>query len=448
MNRRDYIFRNFDRHQEYTGQRVAQGVETHRKGDFTLEIVHGDGAPAADVKVKARLKNHAFLHGANCFMLDEMENREKNEAYKENFRRVFNEATIPFYWADLEPEQGKPRFAKDSPKVYRRPAPDLCLEYCQETGVTPKLHCLNYDQFTPLWVPENDLAEIKRLLEKRMREIGERYADKIPGIEVINEVLCPYYHLPTRHSTAFFWEDDLVEWSFETARKYFPKNELIINEATGDAWTTRQHQRSAYAAVVDKAIKNGAGIDTIGMQYHLFHSREDEERLSVPLLDPIRLYETMDFYWERFGKPLQVTEITIPAYSASAEDEKIQAELVDRLYSVWFSHPALEAAIYWNLVDGYAFNAVPGDMTAGENYFYGGLMRFDLSRKPAFDMLEELFRHRWHTEEALEADSKGCASFRGFYGDYEITLEKNGQCVKAEAALTKDQKHARLILAD
>ena len=448
MNRKDYIFRHFDENRDYMNQRVQEGIEAHRKGDFSLEILHQDGTPATDVKIHAKLKKHAFLHGANCFMLDEMETREKNEAYKEAFPKVFNLATLPFYWTDLEPEPGKPRFAKDSPKVYRRPAPDLCLEYCDEKGITPKLHCLNYDQWCPLWVPEFDIPEIKRLLEKRIREIAERYADRIPGIEVINEVLCPYSRQDYRRSTAFFWEDDLVDWSFEIARKYFPKNELIINEATGEAWFTRQRQRSAYAAVIEQALKHGASIDAIGMQFHMFNQLPDEERESCPFLDPIRLYEVMDFYWERYHKPLQVTEITIPAYSNEKEDEEIQAKLMEYLYSIWFSHPAMEAAIYWNLVDGYAAFAPLGDMKAGENYYHAGLLRFDMSKKPAFDMLEELFHHRWHTEEKIQADEKGCAAFRGFYGDYEITVEKNGKCVKLDTALTRDQKHARLILAE
>ena len=51
-------------------------------------------------------------------------------------------------------------------------------------------------------------------------------------------------------------------------------------------------------------------------------------------------------------------------------------------------------------------------------------------------------------DEKIQADEKGCAAFRGFYGDYEITVEKNGKCVKLDTALTRDQKHARLILAE
>ena len=143
-------------------------------------------------------------------MLDELETPEKNEAFKQYFLGIANHATLPFFWADLEPEPGKPRFEKGSPRIYRRPAIDLCMEFCEKHQITPRLHCLNYDQWTPVWVDPHNIPEIKRLLEKRFKEIAERYADKIPGIEVINETLLFQVENEIRHSTDFFWEDDLI----------------------------------------------------------------------------------------------------------------------------------------------------------------------------------------------------------------------------------------------
>ena len=58
--------------------------------------------------------------------------RVTKEALIEIFKEYFNLATVPFYWNSLEPQENKPRFEKDSEKIYRRPAPDLCLEYCEE----------------------------------------------------------------------------------------------------------------------------------------------------------------------------------------------------------------------------------------------------------------------------------------------------------------------------
>lgn len=427
MGRLETVLKPFEDAKEWAQQRIDAGIEKNRKADNCIEVVDSQGNPVHDVHVRYVLKRHSFWHGANCFMLDELETPEKNEKYKELFAAIFNQATLPFYWNDLEPEKGKPRFAKDSPKIYRRPAPDLCLEYCDAHGIIPKLHCLNYDQWSPMWLPMHDVPEVKRQLERRIAEIAKRYGDKIHCMEVINETLCGFKDFDYRHSTDFFWEDDLISWSFDTARRYLPKNELVINEATKRAWDVSRGERSWYAASILDAIRRGAKIDTIGMQYHMFHRLEDENELTLPYYDPKYLFGTMDFYDQHFHMPLQVTEVTIPAYSNSAEDEELQARVIDNLYSIWFSHPAMEAVTYWNLVDGYAAFAPQGDMSNGENYYYGGLVRFDFTPKPAYYMMQELFKHRWHTQDSAKTDENGSAIMRGFKGEYEIVLEKNNR---------------------
>ena len=182
--------------------------------------------------------------------------------------------------------------------------------------------------------------------------------------------------------------------------------------------------------------QGGIHLDSIGMQFHSFFPKESEEKMAYYRYQPEFLYEVMDQY-AKLGKALQITEMTIPAYSNDAEDEEIQAELLRLLYTVFFSHPAMEAVIYWNLVDGYAYGAEQGDMAAGENYYHGGLLRFDLSPKPAYLKIKELTQERWHTEVEVTTDAKGCADFRGFYGDYEVAVGNGTQTV----SLSKNQEN-------
>ena len=153
----------------------------------------------------------------------------------------------------------------------------------------------------------------------------------------------------------------------------------------------------------------------------------------------------MDLY-ALLGKPLQITEITIPSYSWESEDEQIQADLLEKLYSVWFSHPAVEQIIYWNLVDGYAhvwendpvkIRQTQGNMTLGENYYHGGLLRFDLSPKPAYERLKWLTQEAWHTECELVTDECGEARFRGFFGDYDAEIIADELQIKQKYALSK-----------
>ena len=180
----------------------------------------------------------------------------------------------------------------------------------------------------------------------------------------------------------------------------------------------------------------GARIDMIGMQFHMFYRREDEARETAVFYDPEQLYDVMDTY-ALLGKPLQITELTIPAYSGAPEDEEVQAEIVRNLYRIWFSHPAMTGIVYWNLADGYAYNAEPGDMTAGENYFYGGLLRFDMTPKPAFRAVRDLFEKEFRTTLALRTNA-GTLSFRGFYGDYELEFAVGGKKIRRTIRLGKE----------
>ncbi len=416
MSRYDDCMAKFNAMSDSLKKRIDDGIEENRKGQIKVVVKDQHGNPISAVKVNAVQKTHEFLYGANLFMLDELESEEKNRTYREQFPKVFNQATLPFYWKDLEPEEGKPRYTVDSSKIYRRPVPDLCLEYCYEKGIAPKEHCLTYFSWHPDWVDKNSIEDTKKKLEKRYRELSERYSDKIHCWEVINELLCSYQ--PENQGHAFFKDDEVLEWNFALAEKYFPNNELVVNEAPF-VWH-REHydyNRSPYYSMIERALMKGARIDAIGLQFHVFSKAWEKD-----MYDPELLLEIMDLY-ARFGLPLQITEITIPAYSGNAEDEKLQADLLEQLYTVWFSHKSVEMITYWNFVDGYAAWAPQGDMTKGENVFYGGLMRFDLSPKPAFERLCYLFNENWHTEEAVTSNKDGEVAFRGFYGKYDIEID-------------------------
>lgn len=427
------ILEKFEANRDELERSVQAGIEAYRKGGAVVKAVDSEGKPIAGAKVTVRQKNHAFRYGANLFMLDELETPEKNEKYKEAFKRIFNMATLPFYWSDLEPEEGKPRYAKDSPKIYRRPAPDLCMEYCKQNGIEPREHALAYDAFFPKWLYDADIFKIKKKFEQRCAEISARYGADIRTIEVTNETWW------AQGKTAIYNDPDFVEYSFKTARKYFGANELSINEYAG-VWDDNARTDDRYYMQVENALMKGAEIDAIGMQYHMFHRAEEEYERTRRTYDPNHLRAIMDLYG-RFNKPIQITEVTIPAYSNKPEDEQLQAEIIRWLYSIWFSQPQVEQIIYWNLVDGYAAWAPQGDMTAGENYYYGGLMRFDLTPKPAYDMIDTLFNKEWRTNLDIEANADGETSFRGFYGDYELTVQSGDKSVTKSVTLSKTGKN-------
>ena len=432
MTDRKQVLESFEAQARYTDERVKSGIEQNRKGAANLTVTK-NGQPAPGVKITVKQKTHEFKFGTNLFMLDELETAKKNETYRAAFADVFNMATLPFYWDATEPEKGHTRYAKDSKKLYRRPPIDLCMEFCEKHGIEPREHALAYEHFFPDWLRDASVFEVKVALENRFREIAERYAGKIPTIEVTNEMEWG------DGVTAFYDEPDYVEWCFKTAEKYFPTNCLCINEWTGLPWGDHCRATDKYYAYIEANLLKGARIDAIGMQFHMFFPREKEYAETRPFYDPQNLYRHMDLY-ANFGKPLQITEVTIPAYSYDAADEEMQAEILKRLYSIWFSYKNVEQIVYWNLADGYAAFAPQGDMTAGENYYHGGLLRFDLSKKPAYFALRDLIQKEWHTEKEAVTDTVGKADFRGFYGKYDVVIEHDGKTMQKELNLSAKGK--------
>ena len=188
MQDRKKVLELFYEQADYMNKRVEEGIERYRKGDASLSLTDEKGEKLCGAKIKIKQKSHEFKYGCNLFMLDELETEEKNALYKKYMASFGNMATLPFYWNATEPEENKTRYAKDSVKMYRRPPIDLCVEFCEQNGIEPREHALAYEAFFPKWLHGESEEKVKAAYEKRCREISERYANKIPTIEVTNEM--------------------------------------------------------------------------------------------------------------------------------------------------------------------------------------------------------------------------------------------------------------------
>ena len=409
----------FEANSHASGERARKNIEQYRKGDRTLRLIDGDGKPLAGVRVKVSQKTHDFKHGANIFLLDEFGDDLRNQRYRDQFASYFDLATVPFYWDAIEPEQDKPRYAADSYKIYRRPAPDLCVDYCREKGILPKLHCLFYDKFLPKWLPKQDADAMWRLYEKRFSEIAERYAGKLYEFEVTNEMLLAPGWISSNLCTVLSEKRDTGLRMWQMARRYFQNEKLVINEAYSLPEIGKLGYKAQYFMMLENLLMQGASIDKIGVQNHIFcGSRAPQEEtlpFHVRFFDPLLNIKGLDVLNE-LGKPLEITEVTIPTFGEGEDAELLQADLLRELYTMWFATPRMETIVYWNTAEGTAWvNPVSG---SNENNVRGGLFHNDMTPKLAGLELKRLFDEEWHTEDTLVTDENGCISFRGFYGDY------------------------------
>lgn len=393
-------------------KRIDDGIEKNRKSDAVLTIVDASGKPIADAEVKIVQKSQEFLFGCNMFVIGQM--KEKEAAYEEAFLKLFNFATIAFYWDDLEPEPGKLRFTEGSPYIWRRPPPDRAVAFGKKHGLTLKGHPLVWHNgaHNPKWMPK-DPEELKKRYLQRFQEIAERYAKDIRIWDGVNEsMVCskdfPLYSEDRTHPP-------YVPWAFTEEQKLFrPENLLMINDVTTFNWPANDSNR--YYQQCSKLVKDGVPIEGIGFQFHFFNRNSLNGYMGGDRCDPNTLLDTYEMF-AKFGLPLWITEITIG--SAGEDGPAIQARVARDIYRLWFSAPKMTGITWWNLGDGTAYG--------NEGVAGGGLADEDFNPKPAYQALDQLINHDWKTNLEMKSNAKGEVVFRGFHGDYDVVVRHGGK---------------------
>jgi endo-1,4-beta-xylanase len=401
------LLKPFRRDDPAVEARISEGIQANRTGFGAIELVDAQGQPVQRARVRLKHTRHDYHFGCNLFMLDQFESAEQNAAYAERFRSLFNLAVVPFYWSDLEPQEGAPRFAKDSAPIYRRPPPDLCLEYCERHGITPKGHPLLWHCFWPQWLEGASPQRVRAAIARRFEDIAQRYAARIPIWDVANEAQTANGRMPI---------DAHVDYAFELAGRMFPGGVLTYNDDR--KWWDHQGDYTPVYLLMRHLQRSGLRVDALGFQYHMFQWLL--ERDAQQFMDPRHLFRCLDQY-AKLGVPLNLSEISIISRRDLGDGDAFQAEVVERLYRLWFSHPATNGLIWWNMVDGTAAYAPPGS-EQGENSLRAGLVNYDLSPKKAWTVLERLIKREWTTDTVLDYQAGAPNQFRGFHGDYAVEI--------------------------
>jgi GH35 family endo-1,4-beta-xylanase len=203
---------------------------------------------------------------------------------------------------------------------------------------------------------------------------------------------------------------------FLHARQAGPKATLLINDYRTDP---------AYERLIEQLVdEQGKRLcNVIGIQSHMHGGVWPNQKI----------WEVCERF-ARFGVPLHFTETTIisgdrdrkkaqtPNWVSTPEGEAYQAREVVRFYTLLFSHPAVEAVTWWDFTDLQAWQGAPA-----------GFLRKDMTPKPAYDELLKLVKGKWWSNGTLEGGDRGEAGFRGFLGDYQVTVT-----VAGKEAVTKD----------
>jgi endo-1,4-beta-xylanase len=377
---------------------IRARIEKYRKGTLSVRVVDGKGRPVPGASVRLAQTRHAFLFGCNFFGLNPADTSPAEKAYQTGFTGLFNYATLPFYWGAFEGTQGQPDHARLQGMA----------AWSVAHGVTVKGHPLVWHEVWPRWAP-SDPDQAIPLLRARVADLVPRYKDTIHVWDVLNEANGAAEQTPPNGESNWIKRDGpapVVETALGWAReagKGLPETFLYNDYDTGES----------NVALLTQLQKDGKLPDAVGLQSHM-HGGE------WTLAKVWGVCQT----FAQFGRPLHFTETTVlsgprrdnptnatlPDWNTTPEGEAKQAAYVAQFYTVLFSHPSVRAITWWDFSDKDAWQGAPA-----------GLVRKDMSPKPAYTRLRDLIHHQWWTNATGKTDARGTLTRRVFYGDYTVT---------------------------
>ncbi len=397
---------------------AEERIYAYRTGPATVIVVDSSGKPVPEATVRVEQQQHEFLFGCNIFGWGRQDTPELEQEYRRRFAELFNFATLPFYWWSYEPRQGQTR----APYVRR------VAQWCREHGIVPKGHPLAWNFGEPAWLPEAP-DEVFKCQVQRVERVVKEFSGLIEVWDVVNEAThfdrpeCRRRAPRLTNAWLHIGQVPFVKACFDAARRANPKATLLINDYRVDP---------AYVRLLEQLrTENGFVFDVIGLQSHQHSGTWSADRV----------WEVCELFG-RFGVPLHFTETTILSgeprpysprtdrpWPSTPEGERRQADEVERFYTLLFSHPKVEAITWWDLSDRRAWRRAPA-----------GLLRADMSPKPAYIRLRSLIKSKWWTRTSLTTDTSGKAVFRGFFGRYRIEVRKGERVAQKVLYLRRGEK--------
>lgn len=406
---------------------------SHRKVSKAIRVVDAAGNPVANKAVKVAQTNHKFLFGCGAFdtipyvlgQTDAFKDALKDPAKRdwvnkydpktvvESWLEIFNYGTLPFYWGQYEPVEGKPE----------QESRMLAAKFLKEKNVAVKGHPLCWHTVCADWLMKYDNETIMRKQLERIDRDVTAFKGTIDMWDVINEVvIMPIFDKYDNAITRICKEKGrvgLIKSVFEEAKAMNPNATLLLNDFNTSI---------SYEILIDGCLEAGVPISAIGIQSHQHQGYWGAEKV----------HEVLDRF-SHFGLPIHFTENTLisgdimPAYiedlndwqvddwPTTPEGEQRQADEMEEMYRILFEHPLVEAITTWDFKDG-AWLGAPS-----------GFIRKDNSRKPSFEMLKRLTHEEWWTNAEVVTDANGMATVEAFKGDYEISAEAGKAEVKLDA---------------
>jgi len=410
-------------------EKANQDIKRYRKGDATLRIIDENGKPIQSADVRIIQSSHDFLFGT--IGAPDQYNNKLMEA-------GINYLWCGFEWSYAEPQLGQYNFSA-------LPSIDD-LQYERNRGI--RLGGEGLIMLEPglgMWATgllELSFDQLKSKFYEHVSKIVSRYSEYIDYWIVI---YVPNY---VGHSIGFTREQiiELTETAIEAIREADPTSQMAIffdhpcsysvgvPEGSDDNFTTDPYTFFSY---IKEHCDEEFGI-SFWMTYGSVFEEVEPVKLAVAetygrgratpysFRDLASISRLLDWYGT-LNVPMYIhsfsasTNYTSPLgyWHRRSWDDYLQAEWIEKFYTIAFSKKNMKEITY-------VLDPLTGKMTSDR-----GLLSWDDANqscvpRQSFYTLKSLITEKWTTRLETETDVNGEVHFRGFAGNYNITVRDKG----------------------
>jgi len=401
-------------------ERALQDIEKHRKGNVTLHIVDENGEPLTNADVTVTQVSHDFLFGTAegpCpFDL---------YAYELLAKAGINYGLLSLFWENTEPSLGQ--YSLDQHPVH-------IVEHLKNMGIRiggEGLICL--EPGFPTWgtgLLNLSFEELREKIYEHVYKIVSTYSDYIDYWIVIHNP-----HLENGN-LGFAREQivELIKSGVKAIRDADPTSQVLVffdhpcgflagtsYQGTDDNFTADPYTFFSYLNEHDIDHDGIALWVTYGSVWESppgpVYTEYAGERAPYPFRDLASISCILDWYCT-LSVPVHITGVDAPGNYTSPLgywhrrnwDEKLKVEWIEKFYTIAYSKPFMKEITYAFFRDE-SFMKVEA-----------GLLSISYAPKESFYALKRLITENWTTRLRMKTDANGQIGFKGFAGDYNITV--------------------------
>ena len=231
---------------------------------------------------------------------------------------------------------------------------DQLLQFCADSGIAMRGHCLIWNDWVPEWIRAMSVNERRAFFDAYIEEVVGRYAGKLHSWDIVNEPFWPGHNAPGGFRTGPWYDafgPGYIRRAFERAATVDRHTPLVLNEAQTERDDELGHTvRDGLLRLVADLKNAGVHLTAVGLESHLQPRYPHDPGRFLDFVHQLAA-NGVDIYLSEFD----VSDVTFPDDVATRD--AMVAQTAESFLTNVLSVPQVKVVVTWELSDKYSFYA-------------------------------------------------------------------------------------------